>query len=223
MERLLRVKLRELARQEDLREHCSVDSLAAFRENRLTSKERERVASHLSLCQTCREVLALASDSPEPTPSTGHRLFTFQTARLGAVAALLLICLCTAALYLHSGGKSTEKPSKHTNVARSENLANSPTRIGPRLAEAVVQGSPIGSAETSWKVNTAQHPASLEISRDHGGTWKQVSVPDFQPKAVVWKNAMVWVIDEHGVVMQSDDNGGHWIRLQQRVRSSPTR
>lgn len=196
------------------------------------------MAYHLSLCQSCRDTLALAcrvngatrqSEAPQPR---------LRIAWLGAAAALL--CLCTAILFLQSGIRPTVRqeprpqlastvnvgPAEDSSRIKDHGLSQGETRpsrtVSPHLAEAVVGAPVMDKAGRTWKVDTVQYPAALERSRDGGRTWKQVNISGFQPKFVVWKATKVWAIDSHGVIMQSTDNGDHWTRLQHIVNAPST-
>jgi hypothetical protein len=237
MERLLRSKLREQNR-EDHCDHCCAETLASFTENKLGSTEREQVACHLSLCQSCRDTLALACQANGATREAEVPQPRFRIAWLGAVAAVL--CLSTSILYVHSGIRPAVKqeplPLPATSAKVSPAKGNSRIKepghsqqetgtsrtVSPRLAEAVVGARGIDKTGSTWKVDTVQYPAALESSRDGGRTWKQVNISGFQPKFVAWKDTKVWAVDSQGRIMQSTDNGDHWTRLQHTVHARPT-
>jgi hypothetical protein len=236
MERALQSKLRE-QNQGTRAGQCCAESLAAFLENTLKPAERGQVAHHLSLCPLCRDTLAIISRlprSPQPinTPSSKYRI-------AGLAAAAALICLCVAVLYSHSGIRLIARPEQIPAprsaaqvtpkkdfqppelVPSQEGTASSSVPILPHLAAAAVTIPKINSSGNTWKLDITQHPAALEKSQDGGRTWQPVSIPSFQPKSILWKDAKVWAIDSQGVIMESNDNGTHWARLQHKAHGSP--
>lgn len=236
MERALQSKLRE-QNQANRDGHCCAENLAAFLENALSPAEREQVAHHLSRCPLCREALALASRVPRSPQSINRQSSKYRT--VGLAAAVTLICLCTAMLYSHSRVRSIARPElapaprSSAQVSPPKNGPSIPEAghsqegtatsmpVSPHLAAAVVRTPGINNSGTTWKVDATQHPAALEKSQNGGRTWQPVSIPGFEPKSILWKEARVWAIDAQGVIMESNDKGTHWTRLQHRVQRSP--
>jgi len=233
MERALQSKLRE-QNQGTRAGQCCAESLAAFVENTLSPAEREQAAHHLSLCPLCRDALALISRVPRPAQSINRPSSKY---RIAGLAAAALILLCVAVLYSHSGIRSIAKPelipAPTSSVRASPKKDSRRQEFGPspedtaasmpisaHLAETVATIPKTNNPGNTWKVDLTQHPATLEKSQDGGRTWKPVSIPGFQPRSILWKDARVWAIDSQGLIMQSNDNGTHWIRLQHSVQGS---
>jgi hypothetical protein len=237
MEQLLRSKLREQKRG-DFCGPCCTEAVAAFIENKLGSAEREQVAYHLSLCQSCRDTLALAGRVNGVTRQAQAHQPRLRIAWLAAAVALL--CLCTATVYLQSGIRPKVRQEPLPQLASTANVSHAkdsyrinehrlsqgktgPTRtVSPLLAEAVIGAPGIDNAGTIWRVDTVRYPAALEMSQDGGRTWKQANISGFQAKFVIWNATKVLAINSHGVIMQSTDNGNHWTRLQHIVHTPPT-
>src|SRR5581483_10709755 len=77
-------------------EHPDADLLTAFAERSLSERERKEVASHLSHCGDCREILILAVGEPASTvPSLrvrpSDRWLRWPVLRWGALAACLVV------------------------------------------------------------------------------------------------------------------------------------
>ena len=223
MRKILLSQLRNASR-EDLHGHCDAETLTAFAEDRLSSKEREQAAYHLSLCEDCRDVLSLVSRAAGSAPTPAYLPIGIRTTWFTAAAAS--VCICITVLSLRSGPppairQRTTQPA--VSIPARPEQPPPPIKFSPKLTEARISAPLIGGVDLRWRVDSSFHPAILEVSPDKGQTWKRVRVPDFQPKSVAWKEPLVWAVDEQGAVMQSDDNGGHWTRLRHTVHSAPAR
>jgi hypothetical protein len=66
--------LREFAQEErhHLGEHPSIPELAAYRDRTLPEVEQERIADHLALCRTCRELVLELGEFEDPLPGGGE-------------------------------------------------------------------------------------------------------------------------------------------------------
>src|SRR5690349_16556611 len=76
-------------------QHPDADTLTAFAERSISSSQREVVLEHLAHCGECREVVALALPSTEPTQvivrPAPKAWLTWPVIRWGAVAAGALV------------------------------------------------------------------------------------------------------------------------------------
>ena len=206
---LLRSKLRAIA-QEDVTGRCCAEDLACFHEGRLSGSQRERVVSHLSLCEECRETLGLICLLDGSGASRSSVLVKVRWA-WAVAASVVLVCVLARVIDRRPGGQA----ERQEDVAATKAMSDS-NRTGhdlPPQVSVVSATAPIATNDVRWRVITSGGMSMLEVSQDEGRTWKGMAVPQFEPKSVAWKEPMVWVLDVHGHVMESGDNGVRWTRL----------
>jgi hypothetical protein len=83
--------------------HPDADLLAAFSEHSLTSREQEQVLAHLSVCQTCRDVVVLAGSQlvePVSAPMRQRGLWEMPLFHWGAAAATAIVVVFAIAIGL---------------------------------------------------------------------------------------------------------------------------
>lgn len=202
--------------QAEIDGHCDAETLAAFAERTLDRAEQDRVAGHLSQCQNCRDVLALAAEATT-APSHGDRPATMRYIK-GLYAAAALAVLCVAAITFQHFKTRPPAPKQQQQAVASTNPPPSLNSVPPPAFSSRLTGAqaiePVLAVPTPlWRVNASRSPATLEISYTSGRTWAPIRTPDFQPKSVAAEGANVWVADAKGTVLESTDLGLHWTRL----------
>ncbi len=215
---LLRSHLRR-SQQAEITGHCDAETLAAFMERTLNRTERTRVADHLSHCQNCRNVLALASQAALSIEE--HRPARTRFYGKGLYATAALAALCIAAVLFHPSKTPPPPPQQQQTVA-STNPPPVPHSVRPPGFSPRVTGAqtivPVLTVRTPlWRVSSSRSPAALEISYNGGTTWTPIRTPGFQPKSVAAEGPDVWVADAQGTVLESTDFGLHWSRLPRTV------
>lgn len=211
---LLRSHLRR-SQQAEITGHCDAATLAAFAERTLDRTERDCVAGHLSQCQNCRDVLALASEAITG-PSNRARPAKGRIYLKGLYAAAAVALLCIAAFTLQHSKTPPPAPKQQQAVDSTKPPIlsfNGPPAFSPRLAGAQAIEPVLTVATPLWRVNASRRPATLEISYTGGQTWAPIPIPGFQPKSVAAEGASVWVADAKETVLESTDLGLHWTRL----------
>jgi hypothetical protein len=115
--------LERMQRLQTAQAHPEADLLSAFSEQTLTAGEREQVLSHLAVCATCREVIALASPATPkslvPQAATNPTLWKWSVLRWGAVAASAVIVVVAVSIghYENQARKTAQFTSDASPIA----------------------------------------------------------------------------------------------------------
>jgi len=127
-----------LGAEEDPKTHPDVDTLTAYAEELLPATERREVLLHISLCNQCRDVVALtmperavAAEEPEiavaapalPGPRRAWRWFL--TPRFGLVASLVAVAVGVT-LVLELPQQSRKLPATTASMQRQEEPLTGP-------------------------------------------------------------------------------------------------
>ncbi|HXY51756.1 MAG TPA: YCF48-related protein [Terriglobales bacterium] len=126
MEQLPKIVRQRLRAGGAVGEHPDPNVLTAFAEHSLVGRERARVLEHVTLCQDCREILAVATAVPaaEPAPAarggSSSAWFRWPAVRWGAVAACCVVV--GAAVLVRQDMKHTAPavPVQKDGLARDE-------------------------------------------------------------------------------------------------------
>jgi hypothetical protein len=188
-------------------EHCDPETLTAFAERTLHLHERDQVAHHLSLCPDCREVLALASGTNIPAVNSKTRPANLLWPWLYSGAAVAAVCL--AVLFLPSTEPPVTRPMEKSTTPK-------PT-FSPQLTAATIAAPVLPGLTPVWRVNSSRYPASLEVSYDNRRSWTTIHTPALHPKSVASEGPRVWVANDDGTILQSNDGGLHWTPLRPTV------
>jgi len=128
-------------------QHPDADTLTAFAERSVSSAQREVVMEHLAACGECREIVALALPSTEPTQVIVQPMpktwLTWPVIRWGAVAAgVLMVGSFGIVHYEHQHAAEVaiaQKASQEFSEAKNLPL---PSPQGARNEEKLAQQSP---------------------------------------------------------------------------------
>jgi hypothetical protein len=186
-------------------DHPDADTLTSFQERKLTPSSRASVAEHLSICPTCREVLALSASS-NPVRTVFGRL---NIVRLAAAAALILV-------FAVSASRIDDQVAATILSARARQFQLLMDRR-PMLSYILAESNASIASDQAlvWRVRNRGSSAVVETSADAGRTWRPANLnQSFEPKAVGFKGSDVWVSGASGAVLVSRDAGRHWVRIE---------
>jgi hypothetical protein len=116
--------------------HPDADLLAAFSEHSLTSREQEQVLAHLSVCQTCRDVVVLAGSQlvePVSAPMRQRGLWEMPLFHWGAAAATAIVVVFAIAI----GVRDYQPARKTAASATFDEVAPTPPAPAQQSADKV--------------------------------------------------------------------------------------
>jgi hypothetical protein len=134
-----------LAKMQSAEGHCDPDLLAAFSEQALTSREREKVLAHLATCPTCREVVALSApvrvEAEQVVTGRKPALWRWPVLRWGAVAASAL----TIVVVVSMNQLKTNGPAANYSMAGSPAQPVTPSNV-PAEADQAKEQAPVATS-----------------------------------------------------------------------------
>lgn len=154
----------------EIQAHPDADTLTAYMERALPPAESKTVVAHLSVCEPCREVVALSQAlmvqpdtqtvlTPAPVPRW-RRLFTPAFSAAAAVAAMALIAFTVFQL-------PQRHPQQSLNSATTNNPANLPTAPSAQETQQAnaIRGDQAAPVESKASAPTQQTDARLTATQ----------------------------------------------------------
>jgi hypothetical protein len=148
--------------------HPDAETLSAFTEMALSSKERGEVLAHLAVCGRCRQVVALAREAAgAEDEAVRHKAGRHEPARptawwrswgLALVPAAALAATAVIAYYVHERTmERTAEMAKLEQQQASENTATPPLAM-PQPRTDAVQPTPTAPVDALTKLNGTERP-----------------------------------------------------------------